>query len=68
MNPKYRLDVSQQHRATIEENRKRMKEIETEKPDEFFHDKEWRKLNEENRQAMRNIQNYEDSIDRGAKY
>lgn len=68
MKVNHRYDVSQQHRATVEENSRRMKQIEEANPDKFPFDKEWCRLREENRMAQMNIDHYDKTIKQGVKY
>lgn len=61
-------DVSARHRHDVAENQKRMKQIQTEKPNDYFLDKEWRKLNEENRQHQWHIDDYNRMVKMGVKF
>jgi hypothetical protein len=61
-------DISASNRDYIKKNEKRMHEIEKEKPQDFFTDKEWRKLVNENRIYSLHIQDYERKIRIGAKF
>ncbi len=56
------------HNSIIEENRKLMAGIETEKPNDYFQDKEWRRLNEENRHEYRLVEKYQRMKDMGVKF
>jgi hypothetical protein len=61
-------DVSASHRHDVEQNRKRMKEIEKEFPDTFFTNKEWRRLVEDNRMHDMFIRDYNKKIKMGVKF
>lgn len=61
-------DVSAKWRGEKSENEIRMKEIQKEKPDDYFMDKEWNKLREANRMADFHIRDYDRKIARGVKF
>lgn len=61
-------DVSASHRHDVEQNRKRMKEIEQQFPESYFINKEWNKLREENRVHEMLIRDYNRKIKMGVKF
>lgn len=61
-------DINSSIQEQIDENRRKMRQIENEIPNTYFFDKHWKRLNESNRQMQHEISVYNDKVNAGAKF
>lgn len=61
-------DVSATHRNKVRENNVRMKQIENQKPKDFFNDPEWKELSQDNSWRNHIIKDYDRKIRMGIKF